>query len=111
MIKAGGVVAEVDEEKCAACLTCVRICPYEVPRIDPVTKKAHIEAAACQGCGICVSECPAKAIVLHHYTDAQIFAKEDALFTEADLAAAVALSVGGPTSDAPAACDIPPEVS
>ena len=111
VIKAGGVVAEVDEEKCAACLTCVRICPYEVPRIDPVTKKAHIEAAACQGCGICVSECPAKAIVLHHYTDAQIFAKEDALFTEADLAAGVALSVGGPTSDAPAACDIPPEVS
>jgi ferredoxin len=89
----------------------VRICPYEVPRIDAVTKKAHIEAAACQGCGICVSECPAKAIVLHHYTDAQIFAKEDALFTEADLAAGVALSVGGPTSDAPAACDIPPEVS
>ncbi len=111
VIKAGGVVAEVDEEKCAACLTCVRICPYEVPRIDPVTKKAHIEAAACQGCGVCVSECPVKAIVLHHYTDAQIFAKEEALFTEADLAAGVALSVGGPVGDAPAACDIPPEVS
>jgi phospholipid transport system substrate-binding protein len=42
----------------------VRICPYEVPVIDPETKKARIEAAACQGCGICVSECPVKAIVL-----------------------------------------------
>ena len=82
VIKAGGVVAEVDEDKCAACLTCVRICPYEVPVIDPETKKAKIEAAACQGCGICVSECPVKAIVLHHYTDAQIFAKEEALFME-----------------------------
>ena len=82
VIKAGGVVAEVDEEKCAACLTCVRICPYEVPIIDPETKKAKIEAAACQGCGICVSECPVKAITLHHYTDAQIFAKEEALFME-----------------------------
>ena len=85
MLKAGGVVAEVDQEKCAACLTCVRICPYEVPRIDPEVKKAYIEPAACQGCGICVSECPAKAIVLHHYTDAQVFAKEEALFlTEPD---------------------------
>jgi len=82
VIKAGGVVAEVDQDKCAACLTCVRVCPYEVPIIDPVEKKAKIEAAACQGCGVCVSECPVKAITLHHYTDAQIFAKEEALFME-----------------------------
>jgi TP901 family phage tail tape measure protein len=33
-LKAGGVVAEVDQDKCAACLTCVRICPYEVPLIE-----------------------------------------------------------------------------
>ena len=78
-LEAGGVVAEVDQDKCAACLTCVRICPYGVPIIDPDTKKAMIEAAACQGCGICASECPAKAIELHHYTDVQIFAKEEAL--------------------------------
>ncbi|MGE5229372.1 MAG: FAD-dependent oxidoreductase, partial [Deltaproteobacteria bacterium] len=75
-LKAGGVVAEVDQEKCAACLTCVRVCPYEVPIIDVEAKKAKIEAAACQGCGVCVSECPVKAITLHHYTDAQVFAKE-----------------------------------
>ncbi len=81
-LKAGGVVAEVDQEKCAACLTCVRICPYEVPIIEADTKKAKIEAAACQGCGVCVSECPVKAITLHHYTDAQVFAKEEALFME-----------------------------
>ena len=46
------------------------------------TAQAKIEAAACQGCGVCVCECPAKAITLHHYTDAQIFAKEEALFME-----------------------------
>lgn len=78
-LKAGGVVAEVDQDRCAACLTCVRICPYGVPSIEQGTKKAKIEAAACQGCGICVSECPVKAIELHHYTDAQVFAKEEAL--------------------------------
>ncbi len=81
-LKAGGVVAEVDQDKCAACLTCVRVCPYDVPIIELETKKAKIEAAACQGCGVCVSECPVKAITLHHYTDAQVFAKEEALFME-----------------------------
>jgi heterodisulfide reductase subunit A-like polyferredoxin len=83
-LKAGGVVAEVDQDKCAACLTCVRVCPYEVPIIEADTKKAKIEAAACQGCGVCVSECPVKAITLHHYTDAQVFAKEEALFMEVE---------------------------
>jgi heterodisulfide reductase subunit A len=36
--------------------------------------------AACQGCGICAAECPAKAIQLMHYTDAQVMAEEKALF-------------------------------
>jgi len=58
------------------------VCPYEVPIIEADTKKAKIEAAACQGCGVCVSECPVKAIKLYHYTDAQMFAKEEALFME-----------------------------
>ena len=30
----GGVVAVVEGERCAACLTCVRVCPYEVPVIN-----------------------------------------------------------------------------
>ncbi|MBF8266632.1 MAG: fumarate reductase/succinate dehydrogenase flavoprotein domain protein [Dehalococcoidia bacterium] len=73
----GGVVASVEEEKCTACLTCVRICPYNVPIIrDGV---AIIEAAACQGCGICVGECPAKAIQLLHYRDDQVLAKIEGL--------------------------------
>ena len=40
---------------------------------------AYVETAVCQGCGICVSECPARAIQLMHYTDAQLVAKVDAL--------------------------------
>ena len=38
----------------------------------------------CHGCGICASECPAKAIQLMHYKDSQIIAKIDALFSETD---------------------------
>jgi ferredoxin len=42
---------------------------------------AHIEAAVCQGCGICAAECPAQAIQLAHYTDAQLAAEVRALLS------------------------------
>jgi heterodisulfide reductase subunit A-like polyferredoxin len=80
--KVGGSVSEVDQDTCIACLTCTRVCPIGVPIIDPVAKKAMIEPTICKGCGICVSQCPVKAITLHHYTDAQIIATEEALFME-----------------------------
>ncbi|MDR9458844.1 MAG: FAD-dependent oxidoreductase [Dehalococcoidia bacterium] len=70
----GGVVSEVDEGSCVACLTCVRSCPYNVPIIND-KGVAYIEPAACQGCGICASACPRKAIKLRHYSDEQIIAK------------------------------------
>jgi heterodisulfide reductase subunit A-like polyferredoxin len=92
-LEVGGVVAVVEAEKCTGCLTCVRICPYNVPRIDPtrvgaggIRGVAEIEAAACQGCGICAGECPAKAIQLDHYRDEQVLAQEGALFDGALIA-------------------------
>ena len=30
----GGAVARVDPQKCVICLTCMRTCPYGVPRMD-----------------------------------------------------------------------------
>ncbi len=78
-IMVGGVVADVSSDKCAACLTCVRTCPYQVPYIGE-EGYAVIDPARCQGCGACVAECPGKAITLQHFTDAQIMAKTDALF-------------------------------
>jgi heterodisulfide reductase subunit A-like polyferredoxin len=78
-IMVGGVVAEVIAERCAVCVTCVRTCPYGVPKIG-TEGHAVIDPAECRGCGACVAECPGKAIVLRHFTDEQIIAKEDALF-------------------------------
>jgi len=77
-IVAEGVVATVNEELCAACLTCVRICPYNVPFVNE-QGKACIEAVKCQGCGICAAECPAKAITFKHFTDKQIIAECEVL--------------------------------
>ncbi len=74
----GGVVAVVDGERCAACLTCVRVCPYDVPVIN-IEGEAEIDMAKCKGCGTCVAECPARAIELMHFSDSQLWAKAKAL--------------------------------
>ena len=79
-IRVGGVVAVVDPSKCSVCLTCVRTCPYNVPKIKEGA--AYIEVASCYGCGACAAECPGKAITLQHFTDAQILAKEKAAFAK-----------------------------
>jgi len=59
-----GMGAEIlFQDKCATCLTCLRVCPYHVPYLDD-RGAIQIPADQCQACGICVAECPAKAIVL-----------------------------------------------
>jgi heterodisulfide reductase subunit A-like polyferredoxin len=77
-----GVVSQVDPARCAACLTCVRLCPYDVPQINE-DGVAYIEPASCQGCGLCASACPRKAIVTRSYSDEQIASKIDVLFGDA----------------------------
>ncbi|MDI6853293.1 MAG: NAD(P)-binding protein [Deltaproteobacteria bacterium] len=75
-----GVTAGVAiPERCAACLICVRVCPYHVPAINK-DNVSEINRALCQGCGICASECPAKIIQLSHYEDDQLMAKIKAMF-------------------------------
>jgi heterodisulfide reductase subunit A-like polyferredoxin len=80
-------VAVVDNTKCVGCLTCVRACPYDVPKIKSsftgvgsIVGAAYIEPALCLGCGTCAAECPAQAIQLMHYRDAEMLPKIDALF-------------------------------
>jgi heterodisulfide reductase subunit A-like polyferredoxin len=79
-VMVGGVIAVVDGDRCAACLTCVRVCPYEVPVIN-IDGAAEIDVAKCKGCGSCMAECPAMAIELMHFREAQIWAKANALTT------------------------------
>ena len=55
-----GTGAQVLIDKCVACLTCLRVCPFDIPR---VTDAARIESSLCQACGICIAECPANAII------------------------------------------------
>ncbi len=78
-LEVGGTIAQVDQPKCVGCLTCVRVCPFHIPAIDPaatgvgaIAGAAYIEPSLCTGCGTCTSECPANAIQLRHYRDDQL---------------------------------------
>jgi heterodisulfide reductase subunit A2 len=77
----GGIVAEVDPDKCVGCLTCTRTCPFNIPQImeengrtgvGKIGGAAYIDSAQCQGCGTCTGECPANAIQLVNFTDKQV---------------------------------------
>ena len=71
-----GIGAEIMfQDKCATCLTCLRVCPYHVPYLD-ASGTIQIPADQCQACGICVAECPAKAIVLRKPYDRRHITEE-----------------------------------
>jgi heterodisulfide reductase subunit A len=77
----GGVIAEVEADKCVGCLTCVRTCPFHIPQllydrtgVGDLGGHAWIDPGLCQGCGTCTGECPADAIELVNYRDEQVLA-------------------------------------
>jgi heterodisulfide reductase subunit A2 len=78
VINLGAAVAKVDGKKCAACLVCVRACPFDVPFIN-AEGYSEIDPAKCHGCGVCAAACPAKAIQLMQYEDDHIMAKLEGL--------------------------------
>ncbi|MFC1504471.1 hydrogenase iron-sulfur subunit [Spirochaetota bacterium] len=68
-------VAKIDAEKCALCLTCMRICPHGAIFIDHENESAGVQAVSCRKCGMCAAECPAGAIQLIRYSDNEIEAE------------------------------------
>jgi len=64
--------AKIHRGKCTICLTCFRVCPHGAIRWD---NRAIISSLACQGCGICASECPMDAIQLVDYGDDEMEAQ------------------------------------
>lgn len=69
--------AKYSQLKCIACLTCVRVCPYDAPRADK-DGLVGIDPVRCQACGICFTQCPTKAIDLTVMSEADIEARIDA---------------------------------
>jgi heterodisulfide reductase subunit A2 len=79
-------VAEVRQQTCAGHGRCVEVCPIEgAVRLVEHTidgrsvRRAQINPALCTGCGICVPECPQRAIDLKGWTLKQYEEMVDAI--------------------------------
>ena len=51
----------INEDVCVRCLTCFRLCPHGAISLRD-QKQPNIDPAACLGCSLCVSNCPAVTI-------------------------------------------------
>ena len=70
----------VDEDKCAYCLTCVRLCPFNAMRTDQERQAPRVFTALCEGCGLCVGACPAKALQSQNLSDEALHGSIEALY-------------------------------
>nr|NJM03954.1 hydrogenase iron-sulfur subunit [Desulfobacula sp.] len=52
---------EINQKKCAQCLTCIRICPHGAIVMNDKSRP-QIVPESCFSCHLCVSNCPAYAI-------------------------------------------------
>ena len=64
-------LAEIVEDKCVACGTCVEICPMHTIEMDSTVAK--VSASKCIGCGVCAHHCPEGAIELKRIEGREVF--------------------------------------
>ncbi len=60
-------VAQLDDEACQGCWTCLERCPMGALAADG--DRAMLNAGRCIGCGLCVSTCPSRALTLARKPD------------------------------------------
>jgi heterodisulfide reductase subunit A len=67
--------AQILEEECSGCKSCIPLCPYKAISFVEETKKAQINEALCKGCGVCVASCPSGSIKQNLFEDEEIFSE------------------------------------
>jgi len=82
-LKTSPEIAVVDQTRCVSCWKCIEVCPFGAPEKQEQRDgsfKSHVIESVCQGCGICVANCPVNCIALKGFqTDAIIDQIEEAL--------------------------------
>ena len=73
--------AEVNEDICCGCQTCVNVCPYTAISFDEEKSVSVVNEILCKGCGTCGSACPTGAIRARHFTDLQILSQIKGIMT------------------------------
>jgi len=73
--------ARLTREKCASCLTCLRVCPHGAPGVK-IGGFLYFDAETCHACGACVSQCPAQAISLEGHSDQEMMQRVERILYE-----------------------------
>jgi len=68
--------ARLTAEKCAQCLTCMRVCPHGAPSIK-MGGFIYFDPEACHACGACSALCPAQAISLEGFSEEEMSRRID----------------------------------
>jgi heterodisulfide reductase subunit A len=73
----------VDPEICGACRTCEGLCPYGAIAMVELNGKlvAQVNEVLCKGCGACAAACPAGAATQSGFTDEQVLAEIEGVFS------------------------------
>ncbi|NHK31270.1 MAG: CoB--CoM heterodisulfide reductase iron-sulfur subunit A family protein [Asgard group archaeon] len=72
-IKLANNAAQVNEEICVGCGSCIEVCPFDAIEMKGVIKRlAVVNPTVCKKCGTCMIVCPTGAIQLPHYRTRQI---------------------------------------
>ncbi len=79
-VTASGSICEVHEDDCVSCGACITACSYDAIEFRQTEKgrKAWVNPVLCKGDGLCNAKCPTNAIVLRHFTDAELLSQIDA---------------------------------
>jgi len=82
---ASGSVCEVTEHDCISCGACITACTYGAVAFHdtPLGKKAVVNPVLCKGDGVCCAKCPTNAIMLKHFTNAEVYDQIDAALIDA----------------------------
>ncbi|MFN2198874.1 MAG: 4Fe-4S binding protein [Anaerolineales bacterium] len=62
MLASSGYIAQVDEDLCIGCETCLPYCQFSALSISEYTMM--VDEAQCMGCGVCVEKCEQEALSL-----------------------------------------------
>lgn len=76
----GGRVAVIDQQTCAGCGDCQRVCRFDAiqmrPRSDAQGEEYWIDPISCDGCAACVYQCPTESIVMKEQVVGKFYASD-----------------------------------
>ena len=76
-IRAGGVVSQINEELCAGCQACIRVCPFGAIDFVEDRQVCQVNPGLCKGCGSCTATCLSECITLMGFSNDQIYTQID----------------------------------